>query len=205
MGGVDGRSAQRSNRACCPGAQPGSGPKRLRALRGQGNRFTRRASDRPRQHLLQPPSAGDAGPSRGLAASPAAAPWHLSLRFGQDALRNGLDPLAFLRYLATLGEVQSITHPARCHPRRWPLDGRRRPATWALKRACSAQSQRADIEQVFEFAMDDCALGHPDARRQARGRLPGPAGPALRGRTCTRPSQTCRRCGPALGLDLNAH
>jgi two-component system chemotaxis sensor kinase CheA len=31
--------------------------------------------------------------------------WHLSIRFGSDALRNGLDPLAFLRYLRLLGTV----------------------------------------------------------------------------------------------------
>jgi two-component system chemotaxis sensor kinase CheA len=31
--------------------------------------------------------------------------WHLSLRFGPDVLRNGMDPLAFLRYLSTLGRL----------------------------------------------------------------------------------------------------
>src|SRR5690606_26306952 len=27
--------------------------------------------------------------------------WHISLRFGADVLRNGMDPLSFLRYLKT--------------------------------------------------------------------------------------------------------
>jgi two-component system chemotaxis sensor kinase CheA len=31
--------------------------------------------------------------------------WHLSLRFGPDVLRSGMDPLAFLRYLGTLGHL----------------------------------------------------------------------------------------------------
>ncbi|WP_339450578.1 chemotaxis protein CheA [Pseudomonas sp. JAI120] len=31
--------------------------------------------------------------------------WHLSLRFGPEVLRNGMDPLAFLRYLSTLGRL----------------------------------------------------------------------------------------------------
>jgi two-component system, chemotaxis family, sensor kinase CheA len=35
--------------------------------------------------------------------------WHLSLRFGPDSLRNGMDPLSFIRYLSTLGEVVQIT------------------------------------------------------------------------------------------------
>ncbi|CAK0774671.1 two-component system, chemotaxis family, sensor kinase CheA [Gammaproteobacteria bacterium] len=35
--------------------------------------------------------------------------WHLSVRFGPDVLRHGLDPLSCLRYLATLGKVVSAT------------------------------------------------------------------------------------------------
>lgn len=34
-----------------------------------------------------------------------AANWHLSLRFGAEVARNGNDPLALLRYLASVGEV----------------------------------------------------------------------------------------------------
>jgi len=32
--------------------------------------------------------------------------WHISLRLGRDTLRNGMDPLAILRYLAGLGELR---------------------------------------------------------------------------------------------------
>ena len=35
--------------------------------------------------------------------------WHISLRFGQNVMRDGMDPLSFLRYLSTLGEIVSIT------------------------------------------------------------------------------------------------
>lgn len=34
--------------------------------------------------------------------------WHISLRFGPDVLRNGMDPAAFLRYLGTLGTICSV-------------------------------------------------------------------------------------------------
>ncbi|CAK0756762.1 two-component system, chemotaxis family, sensor kinase CheA [Gammaproteobacteria bacterium] len=35
--------------------------------------------------------------------------WHLSVRFGPNVLRHGLDPLSCLRYLATQGEIVSAT------------------------------------------------------------------------------------------------
>lgn len=35
--------------------------------------------------------------------------WHISLRFGADSLRNGMDPLAFIRFLTTLGEIVNLT------------------------------------------------------------------------------------------------
>ncbi len=34
--------------------------------------------------------------------------WHLSLRFDREILKNGMDPISFFRYLATLGEIVSI-------------------------------------------------------------------------------------------------
>ena len=34
--------------------------------------------------------------------------WHLSLRFDREMLKNGMDPISFFRYLATLGEIVSI-------------------------------------------------------------------------------------------------
>jgi two-component system chemotaxis sensor kinase CheA len=42
--------------------------------------------------------------------------WHLSLRFGADALRNGLDPLAFMRYLRQVGQVEQLPHAGRRMP-----------------------------------------------------------------------------------------
>ncbi|MBP6599963.1 MAG: Hpt domain-containing protein, partial [Giesbergeria sp.] len=34
--------------------------------------------------------------------------WHISVRFGHDVLRNGMDPMSFIRYLATLGHITAI-------------------------------------------------------------------------------------------------
>lgn len=35
--------------------------------------------------------------------------WHVSVRFQADVLRHGLDPIAFVRHLATLGEVVGVS------------------------------------------------------------------------------------------------
>lgn len=35
--------------------------------------------------------------------------WHISLRFGPDVLRKGMDPASFLRYLLELGQIVHLT------------------------------------------------------------------------------------------------
>ena len=35
--------------------------------------------------------------------------WHISVRFGRDVLRNGMDPLSFIRYLGTLGTITGLS------------------------------------------------------------------------------------------------
>jgi two-component system chemotaxis sensor kinase CheA len=108
----------------------------------------------------------DASTAAVATAQPAAAAtgcWHLSLRFGADALRNGLDPLAFIRYLGSLG---TVTH---CHTLAGAV-----PALEGLDpEACHlgfelhllTEHGQAEIERVFEFAQDDCLLAvlPPDA------------------------------------------
>lgn len=34
--------------------------------------------------------------------------WHISLRLARDTLRNGLDPLSFLRYMDTFGKIVRV-------------------------------------------------------------------------------------------------
>lgn len=52
-----------------------------------------------------PPPSTEAGASSEQAAD---SEWLLSLRFGPEVLRNGMDPVSFVRYLATLGQIQAI-------------------------------------------------------------------------------------------------
>jgi two-component system chemotaxis sensor kinase CheA len=84
------------------------------------------------------------------------ATWHLSLRFGPDALRNGLDPLAFLRYLATLGQVTACRTLADEVPALDELDAESCHLGFELRLV--TEHGRDEIERVFEFALDDCSV-----------------------------------------------
>jgi two-component system chemotaxis sensor kinase CheA len=103
-----------------------------------------------------PAPALDAPPSEPPAAADVAGAWHLSLRFGTDALRNGLDPLAFLRYLGTLGPVLACHLLADAVPALTELDAEACHLGFELR--LQTDHGRTDIERVFEFAEDDCSV-----------------------------------------------
>ncbi len=102
---------------------------------------------------------GGTPPAQAAAAAPAEhgnGYWHLSLRFGPEVLRNGMDPLSFLRYLSTLGELVQIT-----------TLGERLPALAEMDpEACylgfeidlHSDADRASIDGVFDFVRDDCEI-----------------------------------------------
>jgi two-component system chemotaxis sensor kinase CheA len=83
--------------------------------------------------------------------------WHLSVRFGREVLRNGLDPLPFIRYLGTMGTIKGIVTVADALPELEAID----PEACFLGFEIAFQSATADkaaIESVFEFVLDDCQL-----------------------------------------------
>ena len=82
--------------------------------------------------------------------------WHLSLRFGPDVLRNGMDPLSFIRYLSTLGTIEQLVTLHEAVPALDALD----PEACCLgfEIAFRSDADKATIENVFEFVIDDCAL-----------------------------------------------
>jgi two-component system chemotaxis sensor kinase CheA len=79
--------------------------------------------------------------------------WHISLRFGPDSLRDGMDPLSFLRYLGTLGEIVGITTLEDKLPASEAMD----PETCYLGFELSFKSDadKETIENVFEFVRQD--------------------------------------------------
>ena len=109
---------------------------------------------------LQTYLAGEAASAAPVAASGASAGgparWHLSLRFGPDVLRNGMDPLSFIRYLATLGEIEHIVTLPDAVPGLDALDPEGCCLGFEIGFLTSAD--KAAIENVFEFVIDDCAL-----------------------------------------------
>ncbi len=79
--------------------------------------------------------------------------WHISVRFHPDSLRNGMDPLAILRYLASLGTIVNIT----------PLFDALPPANRMDPETCylgfeinfNSRADKSAIEGVFEFVRED--------------------------------------------------
>ena len=105
------------------------------------------------------PVATEALPAESLTAagaSPATADWHIAVRFGPTVLQNGMDPLSFLRYLHTLGEVLHTEVLINDVPALEALDAEQCYLGMVLhfRTACS----QAEIIAVFEFVQDDCEL-----------------------------------------------
>jgi two-component system chemotaxis sensor kinase CheA len=82
--------------------------------------------------------------------------WHISVRFGQSVLKNGMDPLAFLHYLLNLGEVAHMTTLTEGLPKTDEMV----PECCYLGFEISFRSHatKAAIEKVFDFCRDDCDL-----------------------------------------------
>ncbi len=83
--------------------------------------------------------------------------WHISLRFGKDVLRYGMDPLSFIRYLGKMGRIVSIHILTDGVPRLSEID----PESCYLGFEISFESDadKAAIEGVFEFVREDCRIG----------------------------------------------
>ncbi|MCC7311358.1 MAG: chemotaxis protein CheA [Sulfuritalea sp.] len=82
--------------------------------------------------------------------------WHLSLRFGADVLRMGMDPLAFIRYLTTLGDIVHIETLCDALPPIEDFDPEACHLGFELDLRSAASRQ--EIEAVFEFVQDDAQI-----------------------------------------------
>jgi two-component system chemotaxis sensor kinase CheA len=91
------------------------------------------------------------------AASDARDHWHISLRFGPGVLRNGMDPIAFLRYLARLGTIVGIATVPDALPAN-PDQMDAELCYLGFEIAFDTTADKAAIEAVFEFVQDDCQL-----------------------------------------------
>ncbi|HJW04303.1 MAG TPA: chemotaxis protein CheA [Azospira sp.] len=82
--------------------------------------------------------------------------WHLSLRFGLDVLRCGMDPIALARYLGTLGEITAMRVLDQQLPALDALDPE--ACYLGFELAFRSQASRQDIEGAFDFVRDDAHI-----------------------------------------------
>ena len=113
----------------------------------------------PQALLLQAAPAAQGAFERVAAAGGGADHWHISLRFGPDVLKNGMDPLSFIRYLQTFGSIGQIVTLHDAVPTLDALDALNAECCWlGFELAFKSDCDKAMIESAFEFVIDDCAL-----------------------------------------------
>jgi two-component system chemotaxis sensor kinase CheA len=103
-------------------------------------------------------AAADTADPETVPAAPAPSPetgqlFHLSLRFGAESLRNGMDPLSFIRYLSTLGEVVALTTLTDLLPETEDLDAEQ--CYLAFQVTLRTQESAENVEGVFDFVRQD--------------------------------------------------
>ena len=96
--------------------------------------------------------------------------WQISLRFGADTMRNGMDPLSFIRYLGQLGSITDIATLADRLPAADTFD----PESCYLgfEIGFASSEDLATIDGVFDFVRDDCEIA---IVAQAAPAAPAPA------------------------------
>lgn len=83
--------------------------------------------------------------------------WHISLRFTEDALRNGIDPIASIRYLADQGEIVTLSTLFDTMPSALGMD----PETCYLGFEIefrSAIHDKENIEAMFDLIKEHCHI-----------------------------------------------
>jgi len=124
------------------------------------------------KQLMQRLGSGDSAEPAAASAEPVVeevahgvpGTWHLSLRFGPDTLRNGMDPLSFIRFLHTLGEITQLVTLDDHLPEAADYD----PETLYLGFEIDllTEQDRTAIDDVFEFVREgsDIRILPPDSK-----------------------------------------
>ena len=82
--------------------------------------------------------------------------WKISVRFGSDVLKMGMDPLNFLRYLEQLGEIIEMSTQHDDIPQVADFDAELCYLGFEINLRSNANQEA--IENVFAFCRDDCEL-----------------------------------------------
>ncbi|MDO6427396.1 chemotaxis protein CheA [Thalassotalea sp. 1_MG-2023] len=78
--------------------------------------------------------------------------WHISLRLSDDCLKNGMDPVSFIRFLATLGTIKHIE----CIHNKLPTLSIIDPEElyFAYEISLDSEAEQESIENTFMFVQD---------------------------------------------------
>lgn len=79
--------------------------------------------------------------------------WHISLRFGPDLLRNGMDPMSFLRYLSSIGTIMHITTLDDALPAADEMDAE--SCYLGFEISFRSDVDKQTIEDAFAFVRED--------------------------------------------------
>lgn len=82
--------------------------------------------------------------------------WHISLRMLPEALQHGLDPIYFLNYLATVGEIVNLSTLAAELPSLAEMQPERLYLGFEIELESSADKEA--IAAVFDFMRGECTL-----------------------------------------------
>jgi two-component system chemotaxis sensor kinase CheA len=83
--------------------------------------------------------------------------WHISLRFDSGVLRNGMDPLAFIRYLTTFGKIARMATLTDAVPTLADMDPE--ACYLGFEIAFHTDADKEQIASAFEFVRDDAQIG----------------------------------------------
>ena len=82
--------------------------------------------------------------------------WHLSVHFGVDTFRNGMDPLAIVNYVRGLGRIERIACDAAAVPVLEAIDAE--SCHLGFQFSLESAATREEIDAAFSFVRDDCTL-----------------------------------------------
>ena len=82
--------------------------------------------------------------------------WHISIRFGRDLLRGGIDPISFISYLGKLGEITSITTLFYSMPEAAEMDPE--DCYLGFEIDIKTDFDKKALYEVFEFVREDSVI-----------------------------------------------
>jgi two-component system chemotaxis sensor kinase CheA len=82
--------------------------------------------------------------------------WHLSLRFKEDVLRDGMDPLSFIRYMETIGDIEGLTVLSDSLPSADEMDPESCYLGFEIQ--LKTEATKEEIEEIFEFVQEECVI-----------------------------------------------